>query len=76
MRPKCAKEFDWPRQGRAPRFCSDNCRVYFANERKILQADLEAYERLLACPSTWAQAVEIRSRIALLKAHLARYPRG
>lgn len=72
-RPNCGKEFIWNGQGRTPRFCSPGCRIRFPKEKARLQADLESYEALRDCPSTWARQVEIDSRIAILKMHLVRY---
>jgi len=73
-RPNCSLEFNWPGRGRAPRFCSERCRLQFAKERARLISDLKAYEALRdECSSTWVQSVEIDSRISILKMHLLRY---
>ncbi|MGL5861862.1 MAG: hypothetical protein ACRCY9_11480 [Phycicoccus sp.] len=73
LRPSCSREFTWNRQGRAPRFCSETCRLQFPKERSRIEADLKAYQALLDCPTTWLKQTELEGRITLLRMQLLRY---
>lgn len=72
--PTCPKIIEWNGRGRPPRFCSTNCRAAFARERRGLQSELAAYERLMTCEHTSAEGHRLTLRMTALKMRLHRYP--
>lgn len=77
MNPACKKSCTWAEKdrGRAPKFCSDGCRLTFARRRTLLGEELAAYVELRAnAVADRAQLVQLDRRISLLRMQLVRYP--
>lgn len=72
--PRCPNEVTWGQAGRATHFCSSAHRAAFSRERRNIERDLKAYERLRwECEPTQAQANQLNIRITALRRLLTRY---
>lgn len=77
MNPSCTVECSWADDdlGRAPKFCSDVCRMAFSRERAKLQEEIAAYEAAgKQGSSTYKQRAQIERRVSTLRMLLVRYP--
>lgn len=77
MNPDCSKKCTWRTadRGRAPRFCSDNCRLSFSRKRAALLEELRAYTKLRDLgQSDRRDRAQLERRISGLRMLLDRYP--
>lgn len=72
--PGCQNDVTWTCRGRPRHFCSDAHRAAFSRDRRNLERDLDAYERLIKeCHANQVQTYQLNIRITAVRRLLSQY---